>query len=275
MKGATPRPVKMLELKEKILRPSLTSTYIVNIQPKDNRFIKQKLAAYKVGNTSENRFDYLSLPCFEASLPGSTIATNEIIDDHTGITERHGYRRLYDDRISLSFYVDADKYYVIKFFEAWMSAVVNEQLNNFESRNYSNRVAFPTDYYADAFTVTKFEKNFGSESGEPGKSLQYDFIQAFPISIDSMPLSYDSSQTLKCTVSFSFSRYKISNAVEESDKNTPNVNAPAIPSLNNTGINQVDIYGPRETDVVRPVIVNNTSDSEGSRSILGSVFRDV
>jgi hypothetical protein len=41
--------------------------------------------------------------------------------------------------------------------------------------------------------------------------MTYTFVNAFPIQIDSMPLSYDSSQLLKCTVSFGFDRYVLSN----------------------------------------------------------------
>lgn len=278
MEGASPKPIKIRDLKGFILKPALTSTYIVNIQPPNKKAIQEKMEAYGIQNTATLRTDFLSIPCSEASLPGSSLATNEIIDDYTGVTERHAYRRLYDDRISLTFYVDYKQYYVIKFFEAWLSVAANEQLKGFEDPDYTYRVSFPKDYYADAFTVSKFEKNYGSDiasSEEFGNVLQYNFIQAFPISIDSIPLSYDSSQLLKCTVSFSYSRYKISTALEASDKNTPNVNAPAIPSLNNTGINQVDIYGPRATDVVRPVTINNTSDSEGSRTTFGTIFQDV
>ena len=233
MEGAKPNPLKVADLKERILNPALTSTYVVNIQPPNTRAIEDKMKAYGIVNSAPNRYDLLTLPCSEASLPGSTLATNEIIDDHTGITERHAYRRLYDDRISLTFYVESFQYYVIKFFESWMSVVANEQLENFEKPSYSYRVSFPKSYYADAFTVTKFERNFGSGLGSPERNaitLQYNFIQAFPIAIDSIPLSYDSSQLLKCTVSFSYSRYKISNGLEKKPKST-NSNAPAIPEL--------------------------------------------
>ena len=40
--------------------------------------------------------------------------------------------------------------------------------------------------------------------------MNYKFINAYPISINSIPVSYDSSQLLKCTVSFTYSRYIIS-----------------------------------------------------------------
>lgn len=233
MRGADPKPLGVADLKSRILKPALTSTYVVNITPPPNlTFLTRRAKSLGINaNDPKELYDLLTIPCSEASLPGSSIATNEIIDDHTGVTERHAYRRLYDDRISLTFYVDYEKYYIIKFIESWMAGIVNEDSSNFYNKIYNYRVNFPKDYYANAFSITKFEKNYGSSTGELGVILKYDFIQAFPISIDSMPLSYDSSQLLKCTASFSYSRYFITGA-QETVPVQPNPNAPAQPGLN-------------------------------------------
>ena len=61
-------------------------------------------------NSTNYRQDQLNLLCAEASLPGSQLATTELTGDFTGVTERHAYRRMYDDRIDLTFYCDADQY---------------------------------------------------------------------------------------------------------------------------------------------------------------------
>ena len=50
--------------------------------------------------------------------------------------------------------------------------------------------------------VTKFEK-------DEGRPLHYSFYDAYPIAINSMPVSYESSQLLKCNVSFSYTRYLV------------------------------------------------------------------
>ena len=42
-----------------------------------------------------------------------------------------------------------------------------------------------------------------------GNTLAYEFIRAFPLSIGSMPVSYESSSLLKCTVSLSYIRYVV------------------------------------------------------------------
>ena len=44
---------------------------------------------------------------FAASLPGSNLATIDVNNDRTGVTEKHVHRRVFDDRIDLTFYVDA------------------------------------------------------------------------------------------------------------------------------------------------------------------------
>ena len=51
---------------------------------------------------------------------------------------------------------------------------------------------------------------------QDGKNnLTYKFVNAYPIAISSMPVAYDSSSVLKCTVSFTYIRYYIENLSEE------------------------------------------------------------
>jgi len=40
-----------------------------------------------------------------------------------------------------------------------------------------------------------------------GPRVNYQFIQAFPISIDPMPVSYENTTVLKCNVNFTYLRY--------------------------------------------------------------------
>ena len=61
--------------------------------------------------------DQLNLQCTEASLPGSSLATFDINNDFHGVTERHAYRRMFDERIDFTFYVDANNYLPIRTFE--------------------------------------------------------------------------------------------------------------------------------------------------------------
>jgi hypothetical protein len=193
-------------IKANLLHPALTSHFEVII-PKPlggdfDRFLK-----YNGVNLDQER---LNLMCSEAVLPGSNLATFEINDNFHGVTERHAYRRVYDDRIDLTFYVNADNYLPIRYFETWMKYIVDESRGKqvdknagSEDREYFYRVRYPegkNGYTADGLTVTKFERDYT-------QTLEYKFIRAFPISVNSMPVSYDSSSLLKCTVSMSYIRY--------------------------------------------------------------------
>lgn len=202
------------DLRHKLLRPSLTSHYVCSFTPPSrlndekipsNGFFESRGINSLDGN---KRYDKLSLACSEASLPGSSLATIDINNDYHGVTEKHAYRRLYDDRADFTFYVDSEEYYVIHFFETWIAYCINEQYSNDRikgHKDYTYRVNFPHDYYANEMSIVKFERDYGLSP--ESNSLQYNFVGAFPISISSMPVSYDSSNLLKCTVSFSYQRY--------------------------------------------------------------------
>jgi hypothetical protein len=215
-----PTKVKLTEITSKLLRPALTSHFYCQFNPPDS--VRKYLA--------DNRgfiydADFISLSCCEASLPGSSLQTNEINDDYTGVTERFAYRRQYDDRADFTFYVDhgtgdrnIDKfgltknyigdYNTIWFFEQWIAYIANEQYGTkekpgVESPSYNYRFRFPELYRSPALYLTKFERD-----GE-GRALNYRFFDAYPISINSMPVSYESSELLKCTVSFTYTRYVV------------------------------------------------------------------
>lgn len=207
-------------IKSKLLKPALTSHFLCEFQPPNSGFIN-----FRVDTNSNKRFDKLSLACSEASLPGSSLATIDIDNDFYGVSEKHAYRRIYDDRADFTFYVDADEYYVIRFFESWIGFIVNEMYNDnrgnnlrIKSQNYSYRATYPEKYYADALSITKFERDFGATNlgTSSTNTLKYNFVNAYPISISSMPVSYDTSQLLKCTVSFSYTRYWVQNLGQSS-----------------------------------------------------------
>lgn len=200
-----PSKKRLSDLKTNILRTAQTSHFQAWFTPPDEvrKWMSQKSAA-GIGKKFTNAKDeFYSLMCSDATLPGSTLATHEQVNDFTGVTERHAYRRQYDERSEFSFYVDKE-YDVITFFENWMSFIVNEQLvQGLEKTNYSYRVNFPEEYQTKIF-INKFEKDYSN------RMLTYQFINAFPLSINSIPVSYNASEILRVTVSFSYSRYIVS-----------------------------------------------------------------
>ena len=188
MPTPTPRPRPVARLKESILNTSLTPYYECHFN------LPQSILNLIPGANSDD--DYM-LSCMEASLPGTSLATVELTNDHSGITERHVHRRQYDTTSSFTFLVDKN-YKQIQLFETWIGYIVNEQ--NTEDLNYFYRVNFPKQYQTQIF-INKFERDYKQPP------LQYRFLNAYPISIDSMPVAYDGVNTLKCTVNFNFSRY--------------------------------------------------------------------
>ena len=199
--------VSVDKIKAKLLRPALTSHFIVEI-PKP-KFPLKYLSDNGISNFDQEQ---LNLLCSEATLPGSSLATHENNSDFPGVTQKFAYRRLYDDRIDFTFYVNADNYLPIRFFETWIKFIVGESQAadkrsgklEIKSSEYFYRVKYPNDYIAtQGLKVTKFERD------HTGTELTYNFVSAYPIAVTSMPVSYDASSLLKCTVSFSYIRYYI------------------------------------------------------------------
>jgi hypothetical protein len=210
--GAVAKHYKMSELKQKLMRPAQTSVYMVSVQTNTNVNSFTQLEGR--GYSPSRHEEMINLACCEASLPGSSLATHEVNNDYHGSTEKMVYRRIYDDTIDLTFYVDYE-YAVIKYFQGWMNYIVGEG-EYFSSEQYKNPATFyrmkypdgPGGYKSDIHLV-KFEKDVSKNSPRP--TIGYQFIKAFPINIVSIPVSYDASDLLKMTVSFAYTRYVITN----------------------------------------------------------------
>jgi len=248
-----PTPRSVSKIKESLLRPALTSHFEVEIPfPQADL----GLSAF-VGQGQEN----LNLRCSNASLPGSNLATLELNNTFHGVTQRHAYRRVYDDRIDLEFFVDAEKYMTIRFFEKWIDAIMLQGEDDgaeLISQDYAYRVRYSDDYVSSSgLKVRKFERDYSS-------NIEYTFVNAYPFTISSMPVSYDSSSLLKCTVSFSYLRYVIQEIGAPADsqqssgsKTTPALRQQSEQQLNSTLLNSDDDVaergkvGDRVTDTYR------------------------
>ena len=208
-----PAPKSVSQIKSALLRPALTSHFDVEIP-----FPSTLRGILGVGQSN------LNLSCSEASLPGSQLATLDQANDRTGVTEKHAYRRQFDDRIDLTFYVDAGNYASIRFFESWISYAMGEDLqsteNQIAARNYNYRARYPNDYIMDqGLKVTKFERDYRQQ-------LTYNFVRAFPLAISSMPVSFDASSLLKVTVSMSYIRYYITELNRKTITTQPQIQTP-------------------------------------------------
>jgi len=189
-------------IKSTLLTPALTSHFDVEIPVPngsgDTAALRNKLNDILGGSVQQDRLNIL---CSDVSLPGSSLATLELTNDRHGVTEKHAYRRIFEDRIDLTFYVDANGYLPIKFFETWMSEIMNEDSADALKPNYFYRSKYPDEYMADqGLKVIKFERDHN-------RSIEYEFLRTFPIQMNSMPVTYEASSLLKCTVSMCYIRY--------------------------------------------------------------------
>ena len=203
-----PQRKSLSQVKAQLLNPATTSHFqvAVSFQASEFRRYRQEIGL----NLDQDRLNIL---CSDTTLPGSRFLTAEINNNIPGVRERHVYRRTYDDSISLSFYCDADQYLPIRFFEAWMNFITNTTNtgdNSADKESHFYRVKFPERYQKGSLEITKFEKNL--DERRKTKTLTYKFVKCFPLAINSMPVSYDGSQLLKCTVAMAYSRYFIEDA---------------------------------------------------------------
>tara|TARA_Y100001963_G_scaffold34096_1_gene47293 strand:+ start:608 stop:1519 length:912 start_codon:yes stop_codon:yes gene_type:complete len=211
----TIRPIA--DIKANLLRPAFTSQFEVEIPL--NTIPKSALnAAGIILNTTDKM--RLNLLCSEATLPGSKLMTTEIDNDRTGVTEYHAHRRMYEQETEFTFYVNADNYIPIRIFECWMDwasgvgvkgsfGKTEDERKDVRSPNYFYRMRYPDDYIADqGLKIIKYERDWTkSEANLSGGTLEYEFIRAFPVAINSMPVTYDASDLLKVSVRFSYIRY--------------------------------------------------------------------
>ena len=166
-------------------------------------------------NLNDGDYENINLLCCEATLPGSSLTTHEVNNDYHGMTEKMAYRRLYDETVGLTFYVDRN-YKVIEMIEGWMDYITGiDDKQTYKNPYASYRMAYPSSYKAN-MSLTKFEKDqftrdFSETRGGSRTTsrtvLDYTFVNAFPLSLTAIPVSYDGSEVLKCSASFNFIRY--------------------------------------------------------------------
>ena len=192
----------MQDVKEKLGKLSITNQYQVNFSS-----LKKTITDYLESIGIDNAKDFLSrdagIFCSEASLPASAFATGEVKDNFMGIPQEFAHTRLYTD-IDFTFYVDQD-YTLLRIFEGWMDYIASGADSDgigVGQRGFYRRFKYPNDYKCDTMSITKFEKNLG-------RTLLYEFVNAFPKSITPRPVTYGTADLLKVTVSFNYDRYVV------------------------------------------------------------------
>ena len=189
----------MSEVKEKLGKLSLSNQYQVNFSSL-NKTITDYLSNLGIDSAKNFLSRDLGILCSEASLPASAFATGEVKDNFMGIPQEFAHTRLYTD-IDFTFYVDED-YNTLNIFEGWMEYISSGASINPQAKNFYRRFRYPDDYKVNTMTITKFEKNIQ-------RTLMYQFKNAFPKSITSLPVTYGAADLLKVTVTFNYDRYTV------------------------------------------------------------------
>ena len=185
---------------------SLTNEYQVHISGITGALKDYLERFYGVDNNYLN--GAVGIMCSEATLPSSSFATAEVKDNFQGINQQFAHTRMYLDS-DFTFYVDR-KYNVLKFFEGWMDYISGDNrvdgINVSASQNYYRRFNYPMQssdtvgYKCGTLSIAKFDRNFEHQVG-------YEFINAFPKAMTSIPVSYGDADILKVTIQFAYDRY--------------------------------------------------------------------
>ncbi len=201
MAGPRANKVNTSTIVNRFLKFAQTSVYRIKVSPPlaVQNFINAQGRGFNYGNNGAD----IEFLCTEASLPGTTLATHDVTADFQGVTEKMAYRRIYDETIDMTFYVDK-KYNVIEFFEGWIDFISGVGRNgaptDYKATPIGYRMSYPKEYKSSIY-LTKFEKDLQD------KQMQYTFVDAFPVSVNSTPVSYAESEVMRYSVSFSYVRY--------------------------------------------------------------------
>ena len=178
----------------KLQNVAQTSKFLVKfVLPRGScrRFLRQK------GINDRFISDNVGLLCSDAVLPGSALASVDTRGDYQGVIERFAHTRNFT-QISLEFYVD-NEYKSMKFLEHWMEFITGA-ISDPADDTYFYQLHYPSEYKSNDTRIVKFERNYK-------QFLEYRFIGLFPLSLNSTRVSYQGSQVLKASCSFSFDRY--------------------------------------------------------------------
>ena len=180
--------------------PALTNLYQVDLSVAKIGTGTDSLNSYLQDQGLTNDFisRNIGIACYEASLPTSSLATAEVKDNYQGVSQQFAHTRFYVDS-SFSFYIDKD-YRVLKVFEGWMNYISGGALQDENDQAFFRRMRYPETYKCDNLYISKFDKNLT-------KKITYQFKNAFPKAIQSIPVTYGQAEVLRVTVTFAYDRY--------------------------------------------------------------------
>jgi len=268
-----PFPKKISQIKPTLTNLAQTSHYLIEfggLQPD----LRQHLRIRGM----DNRYitETLGLLCNRAVLPGSSLATADVVGNYMGVAEKMAHTRTFL-QMELEFYVD-NKYNSLKFLEHWIEFISSGSTTTAggdgadpTDKGYYFRMRYPDEYKCDETRIIKFERNYQ-------RYIEYRFFGLFPLSLSATPVSYEGSQVLKASATFHYDRYVSGKSYSydvfknsDNNKDTPPEDSSGKNAFSNISFEDamnIDIFG--GSSAFSEQALGNYSKFFGNSSLFGS-----
>jgi len=246
-----PFPKKISQIKPTLTNLAQTSHYLIEFGG-----LKSDLRQHLKIRGMDSRYitESIGLLCNRAVLPGSSLATADVVGNYMGVAEKMAHTRTFV-QMDLEFYVD-NKYNSLKFLEHWIEFIASGSTTTAggdgadpTDKGYYFRMRYPYEYKCDETRIIKFERDYN-------RYVEYRFFGLYPISLNSTTVSYEGSQILRASASFNYDRYIAGKSYsydvfkgENNNKDNPGSNGSGS-SINGFGGNisfedamNIDIFG--------------------------------
>ena len=185
------------------------------VSTSNNFIVEVDYFAQSVDGAFANKKDMntaLLFLCDEAQLPNINTATGTQNGVLTGIgSVDYPHTKIFTE-IQLTFMLDANLS-LLKFFNEWYSRIfkdggasIHASEDTLSPLNRATRLQY-RNKYASRIKITKTEP--GKLDAAERKPITYVLENAWPYSIDAVPLQFGSSQITKLTVNFKYERHQI------------------------------------------------------------------
>ena len=157
----------------------------------------------------------LSLNCFQATIPGLSVATTDKDQGFRSVA----YQKLYED-ITLGFYCSGD-FGELEFLQSWIQQIVQSD---------TSRVGYYEDYIADMDIVALDSSH---DEKKNVRALTTEIKEAYPKNISALTMDYGTSNTvLNVTATFTYRYYnQVWHSLDETKKPVISDNIKSTKSL--------------------------------------------
>ena len=150
-------------------------------------YARPNLFTVDIGNIKTSKAEKYRINCFQAQLPGNTIATTEKDDGFRSVA----YKKIFADVI-LGFYCSADLA-ELKYFQSWIDNIVDKKTNQFN---------LPENYFA--------HMTIGHRNRQWAKVAEWKLHDVYPKQVDAIQLDYGTNDTIMtCNVTMTYRHYDV------------------------------------------------------------------